>query len=81
MQTVQMKRKPEVMRATGRSHSSLYNDINDGLLTEPVRIGHQAVAWPDYEIDAINRARIAGKTDAEIRALVAELHAQRKVVA
>ena len=81
MQTVSMKRKPEVMRAMGRSHSSLYNDINNGLLTQPVRIGVQSVAWPDYEVDAVNRARIAGKSDDQIRALVAELHALRKAAA
>ena len=33
--------------------------------------------WPDYEVKAINTARIAGKTDAEIKALVDRLHAKR----
>lgn len=79
MQAVQMKRKPEVIRATGRGHASLYNDISNGLMTQPVRIGAQSVAWPDYEVDAINRARIAGKSDDEVRHLVVELHAKRKV--
>jgi prophage regulatory protein len=37
------------------------------------------VGWPSDEIDAINSARIAGKTDEEIRALVVKLEADRKV--
>jgi prophage regulatory protein len=35
-------------------------------------------AWPDHEIDAINKAHIAGQTDDEIRALVARLVIARK---
>ena len=78
---IRMLRKPEVLKARGRGHAAHYNDIACGLMTEPVRIGAQSVAWPDYEVDAINRARIAGKSDEEVRRLVAELHAMRKVVA
>lgn len=73
-----MLRKPIVLKALGRGHSSLYADIADGLMVSPVRTGRQSVGWPDYEIAAINRARIAGKTDDEIRSLVRELHAKRE---
>jgi len=79
--TIRMVRKPEAARALGRGVSTLHIDINKGLLTKPVFIGTQAKAWPDFEITAINRARIAGKSDDEIRALVDELHAARKVAA
>jgi hypothetical protein len=34
--------------------------------------------WPSDEVEAINAARIAGKTDEEIRTLVAKLEAARK---
>jgi hypothetical protein len=44
-----------------------------------VSLGARAVGWPSDEVDAINSARIAGKTDEEIRALVAKLEADRKV--
>ena len=82
METLQkMLRKPLVLQVTGRGHASHYNDIANGLMTEPVHIGSQSVAWPENEIAAINRARIAGKTNDEIRALVTALHAQRKVAA
>ncbi len=36
------------------------------------------MGWPESEIIALNTARIAGKNDAEIRALVQTLEADRK---
>ena len=60
-----------------RSNTSLYNAIRAGLMTRPVAIGQRAKAWPDYEVKAITRARIAGQTDDEIRELVNRLHAKR----
>lgn len=82
MNDTTLLRLPELRIEQGnRSRSSLYNDIQNGLLTAPVKIGRQAVAWPAAEIAAINRARIGGKSDAEIRALVSELHAARKRLA
>jgi prophage regulatory protein len=39
------------------------------------------VGWPAHEVAALNAARIAGKADAEIRALVTHLEAARKAVA
>lgn len=59
------------------SHTSIYNNIRDGLWTTPVRIGQRAVAWPDHEVEAICAARIAGYSDAQIRDLVNRLHAKR----
>ena len=68
----------DVKRRRGhRSDASVYNEIRAGLFTTGVAIGQRAKGWPDYECDAINAARIAGKTDAEIRELVKALHAQR----
>ena len=60
-----------------RSHASVYNAINDGLMTKPVKIGQRSVGWPDYEVAAINAARIAGQSENEIRELVKRLHAKR----
>jgi prophage regulatory protein len=65
----------------GRSRSSHYNDIQQGLFTRPVYIGARAVGWPAHEVATLNAARIAGKTDEEIRALVAKLEAARKSAA
>ena len=71
-------RKPDVKAASGwRSDASVSNAVRDGLLTKPVQLGPRSVGWPDFEIDEINLARVAGKSDAEIKALVIRLHAKR----
>ena len=71
-------RMPAVKAETGhRSHASIYNAIKAGLFTKPVPIGQRSVGWPDGEVTAINSARIAGKSEAEIRELVNRLHAKR----
>ncbi|MDO9446790.1 MAG: AlpA family phage regulatory protein [Candidatus Nitrotoga sp.] len=74
-------RLPTVLRERGRSRSSHYLDIQQGLFTPPVSIGLRAVGWPVNEVATLNAARIAGKTDKEIRALVVKLEAARKTAA
>ncbi len=71
-------RLPAVLKRTGKSRSSYYCDIAAGLFVKPVRIGPRARGTPDDEVDALNAARIAGKTDDEIRELVQKLEAARK---
>ena len=70
-------RLPAVMSASGQARSTLYLRIKQRLMTPPVKLGERCAAWPSDEIAAINAARIAGKTDAEIRELVAQLEQQR----
>lgn len=71
-------RLPAVLLQRARSRSSHYLDIENGLFTPPVHIGARAVGWPADEVSALNAARIAGKSDVEIRALVATLETARK---
>jgi len=72
-------RLPEVKRVLGhRADASVYNAIRAGLFTTGVAIGQRARGWPDYEVNAIGTARIAGQSDDEIRALVSSLHARRQ---
>lgn len=78
-QSNRIARLPEVQALTGLSRSTIYARIADHLITSPVPLGGQAVGWPIREIEAINEARIAGKTDDEIRVLVEKLSAARKV--
>ena len=71
-------RMPAVKTETGhRSHASIYNAIRAGLFTKPVPIGERSEGWPEYEVRAINSARIAGKSEADIGDLVNRLHAKR----
>lgn len=71
-----LKLKP-VQARYPKSKSSLYAAIAAGLFPTPVPIGARAVAWPESEVDAVIAARIAGKSDAEIRALVERLEVAR----
>ena len=71
-------RTPAVLKRRGRSRSSHFADIKAGLFVKPVLIGLRSVGTPENEVDALNAARIAGKTDKEIRALVVKLEADRK---
>jgi prophage regulatory protein len=52
--------------------------MNQGLWPKQVSLGARAVGWPESEVQAMNSARIAGKSDEAIRALVAQLEAARK---
>ena len=75
-------RLPEVKRVLGHlADASVYNAIRVGLFTNGVAIGQRAKGWPDYEVDAINAARVAGKSESEIRELVKTLHAKRSELA
>lgn len=68
----------QVKRRFGRCRSGIYADAAAGLLTKPVKIGERASGWPESEVDAVLAARIAAKSQDEIRALVAQLHRKRK---
>ena len=71
-------RIPAVKSYSGLSRSTIYLRIAQGLWTKPVSLGARAVGWPSDEVEAINAARIAGKSDEDVRALVAKLEADRK---
>jgi prophage regulatory protein len=73
-------RLPAVKTSNGLSRSTLYLRIAHGLFTKPVSLGGRAVGWPSNEVAALNAARIAGKSDAEVRDLVVKLEAARKTV-
>ena len=67
--------KPNLDCPGRRSTSALAK----GSGRHPSRIGPRAVGWPAQEVAALNAARIAGQSDAELRELVTRLHAARAV--
>jgi len=73
-------RKPAVLERRGVSNSTHYDDIKQGMFTKQVALGPNSSGWPEHEVDLLNAARMAGKSDDEIRALVEELHAQRETL-
>lgn len=70
-------RRPSVQASTGMARTTLYRRIQSQLFTRPVDLGGGMVGWPATEVEAINQARIAGKSDDDIRALVKALEASR----
>ncbi len=76
-----IQRLPAVKSESGLSRSTIYLRITQGLWTKPVSLGARAVGWPSGDVASINAARIAGKSDEEIRALVVKLEAARKSAA
>ena len=74
---IEIIRLPEVSRTTGLARSTIYLRIEQGLLPKPVSLGGKAVGWPATEISQINAARIAGKSNEEIKNLVDDLENQR----
>ena len=76
-----IQRLPAVKSESGLSRSTIYLRITQGLWTKPVSLGARAVGWPSSDVVAINAARIAGKSDEEIRIMVVKLEAARKTAA
>lgn len=60
-----------------RSNTTIYSLIREGLFSRPVLIQKRSVGWPDNEVETICAARVAGKSDDELRELVQQLHSKR----
>jgi prophage regulatory protein len=58
--------------------STLYAHIDRGMFPKPVALSRRFVVFPQEEVTAIINARLAGKTDDEVRELVAELMEKRR---
>lgn len=62
----------------GMGLSTLYAHMDRNLFVAPVRLSPRFVVFPQDEVTAIINARMAGKTDEEVRQLVAELMEKRR---
>lgn len=72
-----IKKQPAVEAETGYARSTVWHHVKNGLLPKPIKIGPRAVGWLSDEIEAVMNARIQGKGDAEIKALVIDLEQRR----
>lgn len=68
----------EVAKRFGLAKSSTYDRVSRGLIVPPISLGGRARGYIESEINAVLKAMIAGKTEAEIKSLVLELVAQRQ---
>lgn len=75
--TPRFLKKPEVLKRIPFGSSTLYDKVAEGLFPKPCKLGKRASAWPEYEVDSVCRAMLAGQSEDEMRALVSALHAQR----
>lgn len=66
---------------SGYSRSTIYLPIAQGLWTKQVSLGARCVGWPAHEVASLNAARIARKSDGEIRTLMVKLEAARRAAA
>ena len=76
-----IQRLPTVLDETGYSRSTIYLYISEGLWPKPIKIGVRSVGWMSTETELMNAARISGKSDDEIRALVKRLETARSSIA
>ena len=74
-------RRPELLEQFGFGNTTLHNRINEGLMPPSIPLGVRSVGWLSHELDRVLAFMAAGKSDDDIRALVAHLVDQRKEVA
>lgn len=68
----------EILICNSRKRSKQYLLIAAGLYPRPIRLGRSSL-WLAVEDETVRRAVISGKSDDEIREIVRELEAARKV--
>ena len=76
---MRLLRLTNVLDKRGIKRAQHYADIKCGLYPPPVKLG-RASAWPEYEIDELLQAQIAGADKSRRRALVLRLVAERKTL-
>lgn len=77
---MQLIKRPEVSKLCAKPRATLYFEISQGLFVRPIKLSQRSVAWPLNEVEQIISARIAGKSDEEIKRLVVKLETARKAL-
>lgn len=75
---VKLHRRKRVTAFFDFSDSTLSRKISNGTFTPPVIYGEGLTVWPDYELEIIAKAVVAGKSEADLRQLVTNLIQQRQ---
>ena len=77
LEMTRLLRIPEVENVLGLKKSAIYNMVNEGLLTKPIKMGRKVSLWPDYEVQAIVEAIIENREEKEMKSIVEELMGSR----
>ena len=76
--TEMILRFPDLRKGYGLARGTVYENIYRGTFPTPIRISTRSVGFLQSEVEQVFRARVAGKTDADIRTLVCKIHEARK---
>lgn len=83
MQTNQTNTTPKILRMKqiraqfNIPPSTIYDHIERGIFMRPIKFGERISRWLESECVAIMSARIAGKSETDIKDLVQSLENQR----
>ena len=76
-EALRILRIKQIKAQTGLPNSTIYDHIKRQLFPKPIKLGERISGWLESEVNAIICARISGKSEAEIKALVLSLENQR----
>lgn len=74
---IKFLRRRDVLQTMAISETEMYRRLHDGRFVPPVVYGQRMKVWPAEEIWALADAYLRGKTDDEIRTLVAQMKEAR----
>ena len=78
MNEIKFLKPAEVVQRTRMPKTVLYERVKKGEFMRPIKMGCRASFWPEHELATWQRAVMAGASVERLKALVAELEAQRK---
>ena len=67
----------QIKAQTNIPNSTIHDHVKKGLFPHPIKLGERISGWLESEVTAIMGARIAGKSETEIKELVLSLENQR----
>jgi prophage regulatory protein len=70
-------RRPEVLKLTGWSKSTLYNRIESQHFVKPISLGQRSVGFISTEVECLIDAMISEKSPEKIKVLVQNLMSNR----
>ena len=73
LNAIKFLRRRDVLQVMAISETELYRRLHAGLFVPPIAYGVRMKVWPAAEIWTLAEAHLQGKSDDEIRILVAQM--------